>query len=784
LGKKHYFPWIVCDPETGILSAVFYDDRNVGSTQCEVYCANSFDGGETWEDFKVSDVAFTPSSIPGLAGGYMGDYLGITARGGKVYPVWTDNRGGLFMTYTSPYETNNLPKPTNLTLQLDDATGDVTMGWIFEGKDFLYFNVYREGELLGTTTELTYSDVLPDYGVFQYSVTAMHDDGESVPSSASIQWGNPHIYVTPEEINANLVIGTSTTETIIVKNVGELELEYTVSPLINNKKSGKDYCDASGGCDEYISNVTFGDINNSSSCDNYHDYTNLSTIVSQGQSYPISITNGNTSYPDDQCGIWVDWNQDQDFDDSGESIIVSGTPGVGPYTANIIPPANAVPGETRLRVRITYIGDVDPCGTTTYGEVEDYSVFVLGWLLIDNYGGSLLPGDSALINVELSATDIESGIYTADINIGSNDPDLGMVTVPITLAVGESIPSADAYASPALICEGDETQLFVNITGGSGTFTYNWISIPEGFTSTEASPMVSPTDTTMYIIEIFDGIFTVTDTALVEVMAYPGASETPSGETSFCINPAEPALYETSGAEYALSYSWSLTPETAGTISGGGQTGIVDWNNEFTGEAYISVKALNDCGEGEDSEMLMVTIHALPEVVFEMSVDSVCVYTPAFELNTAQPIGGIYTGEGVYVDNDNKYWFNPALVNTGDHQINFTYVDVNGCQNFADDVIYVGECLGINEVLGGLQIEIFPNPSNGSFNVKLKSDNNESLNLKILNNLGRIVFEEKNIVINQIFVREIDLTEYSEGLYLINLYSNNTSYLRKIIIKK
>ena len=325
MGKKHYFPWICCDPESGILSVVFYDDRNVGSTQDEVYCANSFDGGETWEDFKVSDVAFTPSQVPGSAGGYMGDYLGITARGSKVYPVWTDTRNNKWMTYVSPYVTNNLPKPTNLTLQLDEVTGDVTMGWMFEGKEFLYFNVYREGELLGTTTELTYSDVLPDYGVYQYSVTAMHDDGESVPSVASIQWGNPHIYVTPEEINTNLVIGTSTTETIVVKNVGELELEYTVSPLINNKKSGKDYCDASGGCDEYISNVTFGDINNSSSCDNYHDYTNLSTIVSPGQNYPITITNGNPIWPADECGIWIDWNQDQDFDDTGESIAVRNT---------------------------------------------------------------------------------------------------------------------------------------------------------------------------------------------------------------------------------------------------------------------------------------------------------------------------------------------------------------------------------------------------------------------------------------------------------------------------
>jgi PKD repeat protein len=103
-GKAAYFPWISCDPETGVLSVVFYDDRDVSSAQNEVFAAYSTDAGNTWTDFKVSDVAFTPSPIPGLASSYMGDYLGITSKGGKVYPCWTDNRDGIYMTYVSPFE--------------------------------------------------------------------------------------------------------------------------------------------------------------------------------------------------------------------------------------------------------------------------------------------------------------------------------------------------------------------------------------------------------------------------------------------------------------------------------------------------------------------------------------------------------------------------------------------------------------------------------------------------------------------------------------------------------
>jgi hypothetical protein len=104
LGKQHYFPWIACDPVTGALCVVYYDDRNVSPTQCETYVSYSYDGGLSWTDLKVSDVSFTPSPVPGLALNYFGDYIGIQARNMKVYPAWTDNRNGRAMTWVSPFD--------------------------------------------------------------------------------------------------------------------------------------------------------------------------------------------------------------------------------------------------------------------------------------------------------------------------------------------------------------------------------------------------------------------------------------------------------------------------------------------------------------------------------------------------------------------------------------------------------------------------------------------------------------------------------------------------------
>jgi hypothetical protein len=136
------------------------------------------------------------------------------------------------------------------------------------------------------------------------------------------------------------------------------------------------YCTASGFCDEYISNVTVGTINNSSGCSaSYDDYTGISTTMNIGVGYPITVTNG-LPYASDQCGIWVDWNQNQIFEAGTETMVVTGTPGGGPYTATITPPPGSTLGNTRMRVRIMYTGTLDPCGVTTYGEVEDYTITV------------------------------------------------------------------------------------------------------------------------------------------------------------------------------------------------------------------------------------------------------------------------------------------------------------------------------------------------------------------------------------------------------------------------
>lgn len=100
-GKDQYYPWCTVDQSNGALHIVFYDNRNTTSDSSGVWMASSFDGGLTFDNFQVSDANFKPKPISGLASGYQGDYIGITASNGKVYPIWADDRTGNYQAWST-----------------------------------------------------------------------------------------------------------------------------------------------------------------------------------------------------------------------------------------------------------------------------------------------------------------------------------------------------------------------------------------------------------------------------------------------------------------------------------------------------------------------------------------------------------------------------------------------------------------------------------------------------------------------------------------------------------
>ncbi len=83
-GKQQFFSWMTVDQKTGYIYVVFYDRRAYSNAATDVYMAVSRDGGDTFQNFKVSESPFTPN--PGI---FFGDYTNITAYNNVVRPIWT-----------------------------------------------------------------------------------------------------------------------------------------------------------------------------------------------------------------------------------------------------------------------------------------------------------------------------------------------------------------------------------------------------------------------------------------------------------------------------------------------------------------------------------------------------------------------------------------------------------------------------------------------------------------------------------------------------------------------
>ncbi|MDC1520608.1 M12 family metallo-peptidase, partial [Polaribacter sp.] len=129
--------------------------------------------------------------------------------------------------------------------------------------------------------------------------------------------------------------------------------------------------------------VQFNTIDNpSAKPSGYSDYTAIATTVKKGDTHELTInvnTDGNFTV---HTVVWIDWNQDCDFLDTGENFdlgdalnTADGATTLSPLSITI--PEGASLGSTTMRVSTKYSTDPASCTDATFdGEVEDYTVTV------------------------------------------------------------------------------------------------------------------------------------------------------------------------------------------------------------------------------------------------------------------------------------------------------------------------------------------------------------------------------------------------------------------------
>jgi predicted transcriptional regulator len=185
-----------------------------------------------------------------------------------------------------------------------------------------------------------------------------------------------------------------------------------------------------------------------------------------------------------------------------------------------------------------------------------------------------------------------------------------------------------AEADPILICEGEMTQLDAIASGGSGSYTYTWISDPTGFTSNIQNPTDSPLVTTTYTVSVDDGAGTATDHVVVTVNPLPVVFNV-TGGGSYCAggNGISIGLDNSeNGVNYDLFFNGSFSGQS---ITGTGAA--IDFGSQ-TDEGSYTIVATNSCGSRNMNGQAVIEINPYPIAFNVTGGGSYCLGGNGFEI--------------------------------------------------------------------------------------------------------------------------------------------------------
>ena len=181
-----------------------------------------------------------------------------------------------------------------------------------------------------------------------------------------------------------------------------------------------------------------------------------------------------------------------------------------------------------------------------------------------------------------------------------------------------SLPSTlmtftDFSGTPATGCAPISSSFSATTTGVG---TYSW-TFPGGSPSASSSsnPFVSYANAGRndVSLEISNGVCKETHTKAQYIVVYspPTDPGIPQGSNGICVN-AGTLTYSVPTDQNVATYTWDLTPSSAGTLNPSGSSCQVTFASSYTGTATLKVKAGNLCSESNWSPGLNITVSEPP----------------------------------------------------------------------------------------------------------------------------------------------------------------------------
>lgn len=566
------------------------------------------------------------------------------------------------------------------------------------------------------------------------------------------------------------------TKTNYIEVVNELPIEYCSS-------QGNDYSY------EWIAGVQVGDFSNTSGASGYTDFTDLTATLTTGQTYDITLTpdfSGSTY--NEYWKIWIDLNHDGDFDDVNENVFDQGGMSNSTVTGTITIPAGTASTTTRMRVTMKYNGEPSACETTfSYGEVEDYTVYIGG-------------GDSEAPTAPANLTASNITMTSLDLSWNASTDNVGVTGYQV-------------YQNGSLL--GNTTGTSYNVTGLSSGTTYSYYVIAEDAAGNESAQSNVESITTLTDTEaptaptglasssVAQTSFTLSWNASTDNVGVTGYNVYQDG--SYLTSTTATSL-GVSGLSPATTYSYYVTAEdAAGNISATSNNLSVTTTDEVivvdycdltstsTRFEWIDVFGLNDLynesgassGYGDYTSLVANVSQGTSYTAYLSAGFKRRFYTEYWNVWIDFNIDGEFTSDEIIiqgsVSDDQVYSATvdiPSTAAVGQTRMRVAMWDTDyapACGSYKygeveDYTVNIGSKTSPNTITISSKplendvidnLKVYPNPVKDELTVEIPFDNAV---VKIINTTGAVV---KEVVLNN--TNTINTSDLKSGLYIISI---------------
>ena len=185
-----------------------------------------------------------------------------------------------------------------------------------------------------------------------------------------------------------------------------------------------------------------------------------------------------------------------------------------------------------------------------------------------------------------------------------------------------------------------------------------------------------------------------------------------------------------------------------------------------TGTYTDTLTAVNGC---DSTITTQLTIYSDVVSIISQSANDITVTT----------IGG--TSPYSYQWNTGETTQTITPLTNGDYWVIIT--DMNSCES--DTAFFTVEWIHTSIAEVNINnLTIYPNPSNDIFNIVFNSNTKQDIDLRVHNVLGEVIFSESLKEFNGDYNRSVDLSQYPNAIYILQLNTKDGMINKKLVLEK